>query len=358
MPGTRGRGGRAAGFAVAWVLMLGAGLAALGALGAPVTQRRSERPAVSGTGFAYDPVLLEHETGASHPERPERLTAVIERLQSKDLLARLVRIGPREDAEAWLGLIHSPEYVARVRRECRAGAPFVDSPDTPVCPRTYEAAVAAVGCVLSAVDAVMEGRVENAFCAVRPPGHHARRERAMGFCIFNNVGIAARYLQKRHGLRKVLIVDWDVHHGNGTQEAFYGDPSVLYFGVHGHPLYPGTGAEEERGSGPGEGFTINVPLRAGAGDEEYVEVVQGSLLRAALDFGPEFVLVSAGFDAHKDDPLGGMEVTAEGFGRLTRLVRGVAERCCDGRLVSVLEGGYSLEGLAESVEAHVRVLME
>jgi acetoin utilization deacetylase AcuC-like enzyme len=218
-------------------------------------------------------------------------------------------------------------------------------------------AVAAVGGVLAAVDAVMAGEVRNAFCAVRPPGHHATRDRAMGFCLLNNVAIAARYIQQKHKLEKVLIVDWDVHHGNGTQEAFYEDASVFYFSIHQHPFYPGTGNVDERGAGAGAGSTQNVPLPAGSDDRRYLQEVRDKLVPSAQKFQPDFVLISAGFDAHENDLLGGMSVTTEGFAEMTRVVRQLAEDHCDGRLVSVLEGGYHLDSLAACVEAHLRNLL-
>jgi len=204
----------------------------------------------------------------------------------------------------------------------------------------------------------MEKKVANAFCAIRPPGHHAQKDEAMGFCIFNNVAIGTRYIQKKYDLSKILIVDWDVHHGNGTQAAFYDDPNVLYFSVHRYPFYPGTGSESEKGGGKGLNYNINVPLPADSVDADYLRVFEEKLKPAALSFSPEFVLVSAGFDAHKDDLLGGMMVTEEGFAQLTQIVKEIAQKCCEGRLVSVLEGGYGLEGLAASVEAHIRVLMK
>jgi len=216
----------------------------------------------------------------------------------------------------------------------------------------------AAGGVLAAIDAVMEQKVTNAFCAVRPPGHHALENRAMGFCIFNNVAIGTRYIQEKHNLPKVLIVDWDVHHGNGTQAAFYDDPNVLYFSVHQYPFYPGSGSQAEQGRGKGLKTNINVPLPAGSGDESYVKAFEEKLAPAASSFAPDFVLVSAGFDAHKGDLLGGMRVTEQGFAKLTQIVKSIAEKCCSGRLVSVLEGGYGMEGLAASVEAHIRVLMQ
>jgi acetoin utilization deacetylase AcuC-like enzyme len=204
----------------------------------------------------------------------------------------------------------------------------------------------------------MAGKVGSAFCAVRPPGHHALPDRAMGFCIFNNVAVAARYIQKKHNLSKVLIVDWDVHHGNGTQDMFYEDPTVFYFGIHQSPFYPGTGAASEKGRGNGLGTTLNVPLPAGSGDDDYIKAFQEQFKPAARVFKPDFVLISAGFDLLADDRLGGMKVTPAGITRISRIVKDVAAECAEGRLVSVLEGGYNLEKLAASVEAHLRVLME
>ncbi|NOX53615.1 MAG: histone deacetylase [Planctomycetes bacterium] len=308
------------------------------------------------TGFVFDEIYLRHDTGAGHPERPERLTAIVERLKRSGLYDQLVLIRPRPSADKWLTTIHTPQYVARVKQACETGSSRLDSPDTPICRDSYDAAVAAVGGVLAAIDAVMAGKVRNAFCAIRPPGHHALKDRAMGFCLFNNVAVAARYIQKHHALSKVLIVDWDVHHGNGTQRAFYDDPTVFYVGIHQFPFYPGTGDEKERGVGPGLGFTLNIPLPAGSTDDDFRDAFRRQVLPQALAFEPDFVLVSAGFDPHKDDPLGGMEMTPAGFAELTRLVGHIADRCCSGRLVSVLEGGYDLDGLAASVEAHLRVL--
>ena len=309
-------------------------------------------------GFVYDDVYLEHKTGFGHVERPERLEAVVQRLEGSGLLSKLVRIEPQAASTEWVTTVHSRDYVERVRRSCEGEAHYFDSMDTIVSERSYEAALAAAGGVLAAADAVVAGKVSSAFCAVRPPGHHAIRDRALGFCLFNNVAIAARYVQKKHELEKVLIVDWDVHHGNGTQATFYDDPSVLYFSVHQYPFYPGSGAEGERGAGEGVGFTLNVPLHAGCGDKEYLEVFRKRLQPAATEFRPDFVLVSAGFDAHEDDLLGEMRVTSEGFGRLTRIVKEIADACCQGRIVSVLEGGYELDGLAESIEVHLRALAE
>jgi acetoin utilization deacetylase AcuC-like enzyme/formylglycine-generating enzyme required for sulfatase activity len=309
------------------------------------------------TGFLYDDIYLEHKTTQGHLEKPERLVAIVERLKATGLYSELLRLSARPAALEWIMAVHSPDYIERVKRVCHDGVRYLDSMDTPVSPKSYEAALAAAGGVLGAVDAVMDKKIRNAFCAVRPPGHHALNDAAMGFCIFNNVAIAARYVQSKHNLSKVLIVDWDVHHGNGTQAAFYDDPTVLYFSVHQYPFYPGTGSEAEKGSGKGLNYTINVPLPAGSGDSDYLRVFEERLKPAALTFSPDFVLISAGFDAHEDDLLGGMKVTTQGFAELTKVVTEIAQKCCDGRLVSVLEGGYHLEGLAASVEAHIRVLM-
>jgi len=310
------------------------------------------------TGFVYGDIYLAHKTSQGHPERPERLEAIVQMLKRTGLDSELVRLEPVEASTEWITAVHTAEYVQRVKRSCEGGIRYLDSTDTPVSKQSYEVALAAVGGVLAAVDAVMEGKVRNAFCAVRPPGHHALADQAMGFCLFNNVAIAARYIQKKHGLAKVLVVDWDVHHGNGTQAAFYDDPTVFYFSVHQYPFYPGSGSRGEKGAGEGLGFTLNAPLPAGTGDAEYVQVFQESLKPAALQFRPDFVLISAGFDAHRHDLLGGMSVTAEGFAEMTRIVRQIADECCDGRIVSMLEGGYELEGLAESTEAHLRALCE
>jgi len=310
------------------------------------------------TAFVYHDVYLEHKTPAGHPESPKRLTAIVERLKADRLDGELASLTPQPAQEKWIQTVHTAGYIERARKACAEGDDYLDSGDVPISTRSYEAAVLAAGGVLTAVDAVMKGQVENAFCAVRPPGHHALADRAMGFCIFNNVAIGARYVQQQYHLAKVLIVDWDVHHGNGTQAAFYEDPSVLYFSVHQYPFYPGTGAETETGKGAGLGATINVPLPAGSGDDDFLEAFEKKLTPAADAFRPDFVFVSAGFDAHENDTLGGMRVTTGCFGKLTRIVKGIAERSCQGRLVSVLEGGYGLEGLASSVETHLCALMD
>lgn len=312
----------------------------------------------SRTGFVYDPLYLEHKTGPGHPEAPERLAAIVGRLEAAGLADKLAHLTPAPAPMEWIETIHSAEYVERARAACEQGDRYLDSMDVPISRQSYNAAVMAAGGVLAAVDAVMGGNVANAFCAVRPPGHHALRDRAMGFCIFNNVAIGTRYLQGKYGLSRVLIADWDVHHGNGTQEAFYDDPNVLYFSIHQWPFYPGTGSASQSGAEAGSDLTINVPVPAGAGDADYVGAFEQRLRPAAMAFRPDFVFISAGFDPQASDGLGGMKVTTEGFARLTRIVKEIAQKCCQGRLVSVLEGGYGPELLAASVEAHIRALME
>jgi len=323
----------------------------------PNMTSESQAQKTKKTGFVYDPIYLEHKTTPGHPENPERLVHILNKLKAEGLYSQLVELKPRPADLNWIETVHSREYIERARKFCEGGAGYLDSLDVPISRRSYEAALMAAGGMLTAIDAVMEQDVTNAFCAVRPPGHHALEDKAMGFCIFNNIAIGARYIQKKHQLSKILIVDWDVHHGNGTQAEFYDDPNVLYFSVHQYPFYPGTGSQAERGSGSGLNSIINVPLPAGSGDDDYVGAFEKTLAPAAFAFSPDFVLISAGFDAHKDDLLGAMRVTQQGFAKLTQIVKGIAEKCCSGRIVSTLEGGYGLEGLAASVEAHIRVLM-
>ena len=267
----------------------------------------------------------------------------------------IVELRPTPCDPGRLVRVHPESYVAAIENACRRAPARLD-PDTAVSTGSWDSALLAAGAVVDACDAVAAGRLSNAFVCARPPGHHAETGRAMGFCLFNNVAVAARFLQAERGLGRIFVVDWDVHHGNGTQQIFEADDSVFYFSTHQYPFYPGTGAREERGRGRGEGFTLNVPLPAGTGDAEYLQVFR-EVLRPAIDaFKPELILISAGFDAHRDDPLASMEVTEAGFAAMTGIVRAAAEDHCGGRLVSVLEGGYNLDALARSVEAHLREL--
>ena len=312
------------------------------------------------TALVYHPSFLEHDSGPGHPERPERLSAVLEQLERSGLANQCVRLIPEEAGIEAITRIHTADHVEHVARLSGLGRLVPETMDTLVSPATYRAARLAVGAVLQAVDAVMGGRVDNAFCLVRPPGHHAEREQAMGFCYFNNIAIAARHLQEQHGIEKVAVVDWDVHHCNGTQHSFEDDPSVFVFSVHQFSpmFFPGTGGRHEQGVGPGQGATLNVPLSSGRTDADYLRVFEEEL-RPALDcFQPDFILVSAGFDAHGADPLAGMDLTEDGYAALTRTVVAMAAEYCEGRLVTTLEGGYDLSALAASVGAHVRVLLE
>ena len=310
------------------------------------------------TGFVYHPAYLNHDMGMGHPESPNRLRAIVSQLERSRVMDRLVRIDPAPAADDWITHIHAPSYVKKLNAaQPTSGYVSLDA-DTSLSPGSLPAAYLAAGGALAAADAMMDGRVTNAFCAVRPPGHHAERDRAMGFCLFNNVAIAARYFQKQHGLARVLIVDWDVHHGNGTQHAFYDDPTVLFFSTHQYPYYPGTGRSNERGEGKAEGMTLNVPMSGGQGDEEYLAVFQRTLVPAADAFKPDAVIISAGFDAHRDDPLAGMGLTEEGYAALTGIVAGIARRHAKGRILSCLEGGYNLQALAGSVERHVLALLD
>ncbi len=309
------------------------------------------------TGLVYHPAYLEHDMGAGHPESPNRLRAIMQQLEQSGTAARLTRIEPRKAEDEWITQIHTASYLEMLKAEAPATGRVSLDADTSMSPGSLTAAYLAAGGALAAVDAIMLKEVDHVFCAMRPPGHHAEAGHAMGFCLFNNVAIAARYAQKRYGLSRVLIVDWDVHHGNGTQHSFEEDPSVLFFSTHQFPHYPGTGRATERGRGAGEGFTINVPMEAGEGDEEYRAVFQKTLVPAADAFKPEFVIISAGFDAHQDDPLASMGLTEEGYEDLTGIVAGIAKRHANGRILSSLEGGYHLTSLAASVDRHIQALL-
>ncbi len=309
------------------------------------------------TGFVSHPLCIEHDPGRGHPERPDRLRAIEARLAGTGLFEELTAREPRAALETELARVHAPEHVARVRAACARSPAALDG-DTTVSPASWDAALRAAGGVLEACERVLSGEWSNAFCAVRPPGHHAERDRAMGFCLFNNVAIAARALREQHGLARVAILDWDVHHGNGTQHAFESDASVFYASLHQWPLYPGTGAASERGTGAGEGTTRNCPLPPGSGDAEWLAALEREILPELEAFRPEFLLVSAGFDAHRLDPLSGTRVTERGYAEMSERVLELAGRHASGRVVSVLEGGYHLEALGACVEVHVERLVE
>ncbi|VVM04781.1 histone deacetylase family protein [Methylacidimicrobium tartarophylax] len=301
------------------------------------------------------PDFARHPTPRGHPESPERITATLPRLRSS--LPKTIRwVDPRMGESDLLRSVHAPTYIRRVEEASHNGLILLDEGDTFAGPHSFDTALLAVGAAETAIDQVASGEAANALALVRPPGHHARPNAAMGFCLFNTVAIAARYAQRRHGYRRILILDWDLHHGNGTQEIFEEDASVLFISLHQQPLYPGTGHASERGKGEGEGFTLNLPMRPGSGDAEYRTAFEEKVLPAADGFQPDFVLVSAGFDAHRDDPLGNLLLSEEGFAEMTTLIREVADRHCRGRLVSVLEGGYHLDALARCLDAHLCAL--
>jgi len=300
------------------------------------------------TGLIYHPIYLLHGSD-DHLERKERLSAILDKIQLEKLDVDLIT--PKSATVTQVAAIHGLRYIDQVKAISEHGGGYLDV-DTVLSQNSYDAALMAAGGALTAVDAVL-GEYESAFALVRPPGHHALPNRGMGFCIFNNIAIAAKHAQAQ-GAEKVLIVDWDVHHGNGTNDIFYSDPRVLYFSTHQYPHYPGTGRADEVGEDGAEGFTVNVPLPSGTGDAGYLMAYREILLPVALEFKPDIVLVSAGQDPHKDDPLGGMRLTSSGFGAVARLVKEIANTCCRGRLAACLEGGYNLQAQAEAVVAEIR----
>jgi acetoin utilization deacetylase AcuC-like enzyme len=307
--------------------------------------------------LVQDDAYKQHNTGHGHPERPERCDAVAAGVQRSGALEQALRLQPTLADLEFVSLCHRDEYIQTARLDIESGRPQLTTGDTSVSIQSFDVARLAVGGVLAAVDAALDGSAQTAFCGTRPPGHHARPEQGMGFCIFNNVAIGARYAQQRHGVERVLIADWDVHHGNGTQDIFYDDPSVFFFSTHQSPWYPGTGDASETGLGAAEGTTWNRPFPAGSGRDQIVSAFRNELLPAARAFQPDLVMISAGFDSRKGDPLGDFTLDDDDFAELTSIMREIADTTAEGRVVSVLEGGYHLEGLAAAVEAHVRALL-
>ncbi len=308
------------------------------------------------TGFLYDKRYLLHDTGPYHPERAERLQALHQGIHDAGYLSHLTHMTGSLPDMQWVQAVHTAEYIRRFEELCLGGRRTLDCEDNQMGPDTWETAKLAVGGVIEAARRIMANEIDNAFCAVRPPGHHAEAGEAMGFCYFNNVAIAACYLQKQWGIKRVGIIDFDVHHGNGTQDAFYTDPNVLYFSTHQHPLYPGTGSVHELGAKAGEGYTVNVPMLPGCGDEEYQAVFEDILAPIARRFNPELILVSAGYDAHWADTIAQMNLSVSGFARLTEILKVLANLACQDRLVLCLEGGYDLKATPLSIAATLNVL--
>jgi len=306
-------------------------------------------------GLVYDPIYLEHDTG-DHVENSQRLVAAMSYLKETGIEEKLTCLPPRPALLEELEMIHAPEYISYVKSKAEKGGGWLDS-DTVMSPRSYEAALYAAGGLLVAVEEVMKGKVDNAFALVRPPGHHAIQDRAMGFCIFNNVAIATKFALSKFSINRVLIADFDVHHGNGTQDVFYADPKVLYFSTHQYPFYPGTGWVDEIGTDEGEGTTVNFPMAAGWGDEEYLRAFNEVLVPVARRFQPQLILVSAGFDAHWADHLAMMRVSVKGFAQMVMMLKELADGLCQGRLVFTLEGGYNLQVVASSIKAVFDVLL-
>jgi acetoin utilization deacetylase AcuC-like enzyme len=311
------------------------------------------------TGFLYDERYLLHDTGPDHPESPHRLRAVYQGIKDADLLSKLTIFQAERADIKWVEAVHAKHYIERFEAACRSDNPIFDYPDNRICAKTFETSLLAVGGVLDAAKRVVTGKLDNVFCAVRPPGHHAEYDQAMGFCYFNNVAVAARYLQTEWGIQRVGIVDFDVHHGNGTQHIFEEDPDVFYYSIHQHPTFafPGTGRAFETGSGEGDGSTRNYPVLPGHGDTEYLGLIQRDLIPILEAFGPEVIIVSAGFDAHTDDDMSDINLSTKGYTRIMERIVAFADLYSDGRVISVLEGGYCLERLPELAANHVKVLL-
>jgi acetoin utilization deacetylase AcuC-like enzyme len=325
--------------------------------------------------FSSSPRFVEHRTTLHHPERPDRIRAIARAVREAGLIdspdpfpnfeidlglkkldgPKLLELEPKLADESLLSLVHTPQHIQLVKETCERGGGVLDQGDTPVIKRSYEIALLSLGSAITCCDAVMKGEASRAFSAARPPGHHAEPDRPMGFCLFNNIAIAARYLQKQYNLARIAIVDFDVHHGNGTQAAFEDDNSILFISLHQHPntCYPGSGHDWETGEGPGKGFTLNLPFDPGSGDAEYLQAFDQRVIPKLNEFAPQMLLISAGFDAHREDPLAQINLSEECFEQMTRKLVDVANPHTGGKVVSLLEGGYNLRALGRSVVRHL-----
>lgn len=312
------------------------------------------------TGYLHDDRYQLHDTGPDHPESADRLVVIHKAIEAAGLLDQLTVIPAIHADIRWIHAVHPPHYTRRFEEICLSGNSWMDFPDNQMCVSTYETALLAAGGVMDTARRIMIGELDNAFCAIRPPGHHAEADIAMGFCYFNNVAIAARYLQLAYGIKRVGIVDIDVHHGNGTQHIFEADPTVFYYSIHEHPSFsfPGSGRDFETGTGSGEGFTKNSLVLPGQGDDTYTELIQKDLIPAFDAFQPEFIIVSCGFDAHEDDDMADVNLSGPGYAWLMKTIMELGNRHAAGRVMSVLEGGYDLERLGELSADHVRILLE
>ncbi|MGD9899747.1 MAG: histone deacetylase [Calditrichaceae bacterium] len=314
---------------------------------------------MSRLAYLYDPIFLNHQPGIYHPERPERLSGMHSYLQNKNMFSKVDILAPQQAPLEYIELVHDRQYIDTILKFRGSERQVLDSGDTVLSKDSVDAALTAAGSAVMAVDLIFDsGKYDKVFCAVRPPGHHAEHNQAMGFCIFNNVAIAAKYAQKKEYVKNILIIDWDVHHGNGTQNSFYEDDTVFYFSIHQHPHFPGTGHAFETGEGNGKGFNLNIPLPGGQNDDEYLKIFEDGLKEVEGRFSPELILISAGFDAHYSDPLAGMRLTADGFYKLTEMTARFAEKYCQGHIISFLEGGYNSDGLGQSVFRHLECLLK
>lgn len=309
------------------------------------------------TGLYHDPIFLEHDTG-QHPENAGRLVAVAERLEADKVLQNTLMRHPRKASQEEITRVHTLEYMRKVEEAVLTGQGFMDTPECVLSAATYDVALHAAGALIDSVVDVAEGTLDNAFVACRPPGHHAEQSKAMGFCYFNNVAVAAAALTQNMGFERVLVFDFDVHHGNGTQHSFEHRKDIYFCSIHQDPLtlYPGTGFANEIGHGEGKGYTLNIPMQPGSTDEDYLTVFNNQILPAFKEYNPQFILISAGFDAHRDDPLAGISLSTRAFDEIMLGMKQLAQQCCKGKLVSTLEGGYNYEALADCVSSHVGIL--